>query len=57
MLTLLRNKLALAGLVIILVFLALALLAPILVGPYPNQSQRGTPLRAPSSAHPLGTDW
>lgn len=54
---LLRNKLALAGLIIILAFLALALLAPILVGPYPSQSQRSTSLQPPSNAHPLGTDW
>lgn len=51
-----HNKLAFAGLVIILFFVILSLSAPILVGPYPNQFQRGIPEQPPSSAHPLGTD-
>jgi peptide/nickel transport system permease protein len=52
----LRNKMALAGLIIILTFLFLSVAAPLLVGPYPTQFQRMTPLEPPTSAHPLGTD-
>ncbi len=51
-----RNRLALAGLVIILIFLGMALFAPILVGPYPSPLAQGVPFQAPSAAHPLGTD-
>src|SRR2546426_12242383 len=36
---LVRNRLALAGLVIIIVFLAISILAPVLVGPYPSPVQ------------------
>ncbi len=52
----LRNRLAVAGLAIILVFVGMAVLAPILVGPYPSPLNQGTPFQAPSAAHPLGTD-
>lgn len=52
----LRNRLAIAGLVIILIFLGMAVFAPILVGPYPAANQNGIPLQPPSAAHPLGTD-
>ncbi len=51
-----RNRLAFAGLIIILFFVFLSVFAPILVGPYPNQFQRAAPEEPPSSAHPLGTD-
>ncbi len=57
LLHLLKNKLAAAGLGIIVLFLVMAIFAPVLVGPYPNQFQRTTPLLPPSNAHPLGTDW
>ena len=52
----LRNKLALAGLIMILIFLGMALLAPLLVGPFPTPLDATAPLQAPSAAHPLGTD-
>src|SRR6266705_2004330 len=54
---LVRDKLAVAGLVIILAFVGMAIAAPLLVGPYPGQLDRTTPLLPPSGAHPLGTDW
>src|SRR2546426_4513788 len=52
----LRKKLALAGLIIILVFVFMALLAPVLVGPYQSSLQFTTPDQPPSSQHPMGTD-
>ncbi len=52
----LRKKFALAGLIIILVFVFMALLAPVLVGPYQSSLQFTTPDQPPSSQHPLGTD-
>jgi len=52
----LRKKLALAGLIIILTFVFMALLAPVLVGPYQSSLQFTTPDQPPSSQHPLGTD-
>lgn len=54
---LVRNRLALLGLVIIVVFLALSLLAPVLVGPYPSTVQGVATLQPPSNAHWLGTDY
>lgn len=51
-----RNHLALAGLIIILVFVGMALFAPLLVGPYPSPLEAGNPFEPPSAAHPLGTD-
>jgi len=54
---LVRNRLALAGLVIILVFLVISILAPILVGSYPSPVQGGATLQPPSNAHLLGTDY
>ncbi|MGI0149344.1 MAG: ABC transporter permease, partial [Thermoplasmata archaeon] len=53
---LVRNRLALVGLVIVLSFLAFALLAPLVVGPYPTTFDKDNPLLAPSNRHPLGTD-
>ncbi len=52
----LRNRLAMTGLVIILVFVGMAILAPVLVGPYPGFLGLPAPFQAPSAAHPLGTD-
>ena len=52
----LRNRLAAAGLIIIVVFVGMAILAPLLVGPYPSPLEATTPFQTPSSAHPLGTD-
>ncbi len=52
-----RNKLAFAGLIIILFFVILSLSAPIIAGPYPSQFDRTTVELPPSSEHPLGTDW
>src|SRR5439155_1698102 len=55
--TIVHNKLSLAGLVMILIFVFMSVGAPILVGPYPSQFDRSTPFQSPTSAHPLGTDW
>ncbi len=52
----LRNRLAFAGLTMILVFVGMAILAPVLVGPYPTELEKTTALQPPSAAHPLGTD-
>src|SRR2546425_1759556 len=52
-----HNKLAVAGLVIILVFIFISVAAPLLVGSYPSQFDRTTSLQPPSTAHPFGTDW
>ena len=57
MLLLLHDKLAVAGLIIILVFIFVSIAAPLLVGSYPSQFERTTALQPPSSAHPFGTDW
>jgi len=59
LLQLVRNKLALAGLIIVLFFLTIAIAAPVFVGPYPTPLDRDIvpiPPAPPSSAHPLGTD-
>jgi len=54
---LVRNRLALAGLVIIVVLVAISLAAPLLVGPYPAFIGLGPRLLPPSLwDHPLGTD-
>jgi peptide/nickel transport system permease protein len=51
-----RNKVTLAGAVIVLVVALLALLAP-LVAPYsPQEGNADATLRPPSFAHPFGTD-
>lgn len=51
-----KNKLAFAGLTILLIFLILAIFAP-LIAPYdPYQMNPGAMLKAPSSAHWFGTD-
>lgn len=52
----LRNKLALAGLVITIIFVGMALFAPLLVGPYQSYAHLSGPDLPPSSVHPLGTD-
>jgi peptide/nickel transport system permease protein len=53
---LIRNRLALAGLVIVVAFLALAFFAPLFVGPYPTPLDRDDFLLPPSDRHLLGTD-
>jgi len=53
---LVRNRLALMGLVIVFFFLGLAIAAPVLVGPYPSQLDRTNATQPPSALHPLGTD-
>src|SRR5207247_10105739 len=52
-----HNKLSLAGLVMILIFVFMSVGAPILVGPYPSQFDRSTPFHSPTGAHPLGMGW
>src|SRR5690348_13178505 len=53
---LLRNKAAVAGLVVILAVIGLAILAPV-VAPYsPNRQDLLRTFATPSHAHPLGTD-
>jgi peptide/nickel transport system permease protein len=54
---LLKNRLALAGLLIILSFTVLSFSAPLLVGPYPTYLQLTTPNLLPGNGHVLGTDW
>src|SRR6266540_1302714 len=51
-----RNRLALTGLVIVLVFLGFAIFAPLVVGHFPTTFDKDDPLLAPSNRHPLGTD-
>jgi len=51
-----RNRLAFMGLIIILFFVILSLIAPLIVGPYPTQFERTTPELPPSNGHLLGTD-
>jgi peptide/nickel transport system permease protein len=53
----LKNRLAFAGLTIILVFTVLSFSAPLLVGPYPSPLNSSQPNLPPSNAHPMGTDW
>src|SRR5207245_9894967 len=52
-----RNRLALAGAVIILVFFAMSIFAPLIAGPYPTPVQGAVTLDPPSNAHILGTDY
>ena len=54
---LLKNRLALAGLIIILAFTVLSFSAPLLVGPYPTYLQLTAPDLPPGNGHLLGTDW
>ena len=54
--SILRNRLSLAGVIIILFFLILAVCAPVLEGPYQSQLEQFTPSLTPSIRHPLGTD-
>lgn len=56
LLQLIRNRLALAGLIIVVFFLALAIFAPLFVGRYPTPLDRDAFLLSPSDRHPLGTD-
>lgn len=56
MLEILHKKLALAGLIIIVFFVCMALLARFLVGPYQSSLTFVTPDLPPSGAHLLGTD-
>ena len=51
-----HSKLAFAGLVIILIFVFMALFAPLLVGAYQSSLQLTKPDQPPSSQHLLGTD-
>jgi peptide/nickel transport system permease protein len=51
-----RNRLALAGGVVVIVLAALALLAPVAAPRDPNRPDVQKILAAPSKAHPLGTD-
>jgi len=54
-----RNKIALAGLIVIVFFLGMALIGPILVGPYPTPLDKDAiplPPAPPDADHPLGTD-
>lgn len=51
-----KNRLALTGLIIVLFFLGLAIAAPLIVGPYPSQLDRDNALQSPSDLHRLGTD-
>ena len=55
-LQILRNKLSLAGLIIILFFVILAVFAPVLVGPYQSFLNLFPGNLPPSSSHLLGTD-
>ncbi|HYM38963.1 MAG TPA: ABC transporter permease [Thermoplasmata archaeon] len=55
-LEILRNKLSLAGLIIILFFVVLAVFAPLLVGPYQSLLELFPNNLPPSSQHLLGTD-
>ncbi len=52
---LVRNRPALLGLALVVVFVAAALMAPI-VAPYGPYERAGGQLEAPSLAHPFGTD-
>lgn len=54
---LVRNRIALVGLLIVLMFTVFAIAAPYLVGPYPTPLDRDpNVLQAPSASHLLGTD-
>lgn len=55
-LLLLRNRLALSGVIIIGFFIGATASAPLIVGPYPSFANLTTPLLSPSAEHPLGTD-
>jgi len=54
---LVRQRIALVGLVIITASIAISVLAPVLVGPYPSAVQGAATLQPPSSQHLLGTDY
>src|SRR5688572_32732027 len=54
--TLRRNPSALAGLGVVVLWLALGLTAPILPIDDPNDDDLSIRLQAPSRSHPLGTD-
>ncbi len=60
MLEVVRNRIALAGLIIIVFFLGMALLGPVLVGRYPtplDKDENPRPPAPPDAEHLLGTDW
>src|SRR5574340_940572 len=52
----LKNRLSLVGVIIIVIFVVMAVFAPVLVGPYQNQLALSTPNQAPSWQHLMGTD-
>jgi len=54
---LVRRRIALVGLFIITASIAISVLAPVLVGPYPSAVQGAATLQPPSSQHLLGTDY
>ncbi|HII41087.1 MAG TPA: ABC transporter permease [Thermoplasmata archaeon] len=56
LLQILRNKLSLAGVVIILFFVCMALFATLLVGPYQSALNLASDNEPPSAQHLLGTD-
>jgi len=51
-----RNKAALVGMTVVVLLVVVAVLAPVLAPYDPNQTNMTQRLKAPSSAHPLGTD-
>ena len=51
-----RNKAALVGMTVVVLLVVVAVLAPVLAPYNPNQTNMTQRLKAPSSAHPLGTD-
>jgi peptide/nickel transport system permease protein len=51
-----RHKLALISAVVLVILVLLAVFAPALTKYTPTQSGTGTPLKGPSSGHPMGTD-
>lgn len=53
---LLQNRFALAGLILIVLVICLALLAPFLTSYHPDAIEPRARLDPPSAAHPLGTD-
>lgn len=56
LIAILRNKLSLVGLIIILIFVIMAVFAPVLVGPYQSLLALYPTNLPPSSQHLLGTD-
>ncbi|MBW6464051.1 MAG: ABC transporter permease [Dethiobacteria bacterium] len=52
-----RNRLAMAGLIVLVLFLLIAIFAPLLTPHDPVITNLGNALAKPSSEHLLGTDW